>query len=61
MTQNDYHNLPIYDYRGKPLELAYHVTYTLKLKQGYILALRPGQHLVKIPNLLAAENQQRRA
>lgn len=61
MTQNDYRNLPIYDYRGKPLELAYHVTYTLKLKHGYILALKPGQHIVKIPNLLTIEDQQHQA
>lgn len=57
MTQNTYQNLPIYDYRGKPLELAYHVTYTLRLKHGYILALKPGEHIVRIPNLLANDQQ----
>lgn len=55
MNQPNLSNLPIYDYRGKPLKLAYHVTYKMRLKNGYILALKPGEHLLQIPNLLAQD------
>ncbi|MFD1671402.1 hypothetical protein ACFQ5M_04765 [Agrilactobacillus yilanensis] len=59
MSKSDNLNLPIYDNRGKPLELAYHVTYTLRLKNGYILALKPGEHIVRMPNLLATDVKRR--
>ncbi|GAF38747.1 hypothetical protein FC83_GL002013 [Agrilactobacillus composti DSM 18527 = JCM 14202] len=61
MMQSKYTELPIIDYRGKPIKLAYHVTYTMRLKNGYILALKPGEHLMRIPNLLATQPKQKRA
>ncbi|MCD2255574.1 hypothetical protein ACNAN0_00530 [Agrilactobacillus fermenti] len=59
MLTTNYKNLPIYDYRGKPLKLTYEITYKMTLKDGYILALRPGQHITNVPNLLKL--QRRRA
>ncbi len=44
--------LPIFDYRGQPMKLQTKRTYRLRVKNGYILALLPQQHQVKLPNLL---------
>ncbi|ERL64629.1 hypothetical protein [Schleiferilactobacillus shenzhenensis] len=44
--------LPIVDYRGRPLTLKPHVTYTMHLKNGYIVALTADQRVERVPNLL---------
>lgn len=49
--QNEY-NYRIYDFQGRPIKLESGVKYDLKLKNGYILALREGQRLERIPNLV---------
>lgn len=41
-----------FDYRGQPMKLQTKRTYRLRVKNGYILALLPQQHQVKLPNLL---------
>lgn len=45
--------LPIYDFRGQLLTLQLAIRYTLKIKNGYILALQAGQHQERLPNLVA--------
>ncbi|MDA5387721.1 hypothetical protein [Loigolactobacillus backii] len=54
MTGEIFKSLLIYDYRGKQIALALDVRYTLKAKNGYILALRPGERQERLPNLIAA-------
>ncbi|WP_164509925.1 hypothetical protein [Lacticaseibacillus porcinae] len=44
--------LPMYDAFGKPTELKPKITYKLRVKNGYILALLPDQHQRRLPNLL---------
>ena len=44
---------PIIDYLGRPIRLSLFVTYRLRIKNGYILALRRNQHQQVIPNLMA--------
>jgi hypothetical protein len=44
--------LPIVDYRGRPLVLKPTVTYTMHLKNGYIVALTANQRVERLPNLL---------
>ncbi|GEK07643.1 hypothetical protein J5F27_04995 [Schleiferilactobacillus harbinensis] len=44
--------LPIVDYRGRPLNLQPYVTYTMHLKNGYIVALTADQRVERVPNLL---------
>ena len=44
---------PIIDYLGRPIKLSLVVTYQLRIKNGYILALRRNQHQQVIPNLMA--------
>lgn len=43
---------PIIDYLGRPIQLQLFVTYRLRVKNGYILALRRNQHQEALPNLL---------
>ncbi|KMO48735.1 hypothetical protein PY95_00380 [Lacticaseibacillus rhamnosus] len=43
---------PIIDYLGRPIQLQLFVTYRLRVKNGYILALRRNQHQQALPNLL---------
>ncbi|WP_225049067.1 hypothetical protein [Lacticaseibacillus kribbianus] len=47
------HGYPLVDAQGRPLKLQPKVTYTLRVKNGYILGLRQDQHQTKLPNLLA--------
>lgn len=44
---------PIVDYLGRPIKLSLFVTYRLRIKKGYILALHRNQHQQVIPNLMA--------
>ncbi|MFD1429058.1 hypothetical protein ACFQ5D_24080 [Paenibacillus farraposensis] len=44
--------LPVVDAEGNPLRLQSHITYKLRVKNGYILALRADQHQVRLPNLM---------
>ncbi|WP_179394444.1 hypothetical protein [Lacticaseibacillus absianus] len=46
------HPLPLVDAQGRPLKMQLRVTYKLRVKNGYILGLRPDQHQVRLPNLL---------
>ncbi|MFD1484599.1 hypothetical protein ACFQ5J_05085 [Lacticaseibacillus baoqingensis] len=46
------HDLPMFDAFGEPTILQPKITYKLRVKNGYILALRPDQHQRKLPNLL---------
>ncbi|WP_262315425.1 hypothetical protein [Lacticaseibacillus parakribbianus] len=43
---------PLVDAQGRPLKLQPKVTYTLRVKNGYILGLRQDQRQVRLPNLL---------
>lgn len=44
--------LPMYDAFGRPTTLQPKITYKLRVKNGYILALLPDQHQRRLPNLL---------
>lgn len=46
---------PIIDYLGRPIRLQLFVTYRLRIKNGYILALRRNQHQQALPNLLVKD------
>lgn len=50
--------LPVFDAQGHPLKLKPQITYKLRVKNGYILALRPDQHQTRLPNLAAPHSQQ---
>lgn len=51
MSENN-HQLPMFDAFGQPTTLKPKITYKLRVKNGYILALLPDQHQRRLPNLL---------
>ncbi|MCI1986833.1 MAG: hypothetical protein LKJ69_03145 [Lactobacillus sp.] len=51
------HDLPMFDAFGEPTNLQPKITYKLRVKNGYILALRPDQQQRKLPNLLKVDRQ----
>ncbi|MFD1440424.1 MULTISPECIES: hypothetical protein [Lacticaseibacillus] len=44
--------LPVFDAEGRPLRLKPRITYKLRVKNGYILALTSNQHQTRLPNLV---------
>lgn len=51
-------SLPVVDAFGRPTKLQPKITYKMRVKNGYILALRPHQHQHRLPNLVAKDDQQ---
>lgn len=49
--------LPVFDAQGRPLRLKPKITYKLRVKNGYILALTSNQHQTRLPNLVRFNNQ----
>ncbi|KRN29051.1 hypothetical protein IV38_GL001267 [Lactobacillus selangorensis] len=49
----------MYDYLGHPIQLQMGVKYKLRIKNGYILALRDGEVPMRVPNLLKQDRYQR--
>ncbi|WP_390405980.1 hypothetical protein [Lacticaseibacillus jixiensis] len=50
--------LPVVDAFGRPTKLQPKITYKMRVKNGYILALRPHQRQHRLPNLVAQDDRQ---
>ncbi|MFD1392617.1 hypothetical protein ACFQ3L_03310 [Lacticaseibacillus jixianensis] len=53
--------LPVFDAQGRPLRLKPKITYKLRVKNGYILALTSNQHQTRLPNLVHLSDRQSHA
>lgn len=50
--------LPLVDAFGRPTSLKPRVTYKMRVKNGYILVLRPDQHQHRLPNLMQVDHRE---